>query len=137
MGRDYPLIAMYMESEYIKKPKEKLADLKEDFEKLKGRLNTAKTDAAKKAIIAKMKKIKIEFDKQELWIKYHKAYLIQKQAYYAKNNDRYKQARSFLKKIEKTYAEVTSTSFPRFEGEFYGKFKGKKLETLRKQYLNN
>lgn len=134
-GRDYMLIARYVQSEYIEKPKKDHEKLKADFEKYKNKLAIAKTDAAKKLCIEKMKEIQLEFDIHDLWTKYHKVYLIKNQAYFAKDNDRYKKAKSYLKNAEKEYTKQTAKSFPRFESEFYTKYE-KKIDLLRKQYSN-
>ncbi len=134
-GRDYMLIAKYINNEYIEKPKKEHKKLKADFEKYRTKLATAKTDSAKNLYKEKMKDIKLKFDIHDLWIKYHKVYLIKNQAYFAKDNNRYKEAKKYLKKAEKEYTKQTAKSFPRFESEFYTKYE-KKLELLRKQYTN-
>ena len=136
LGRDYVLIAKYIENEYINKPKKKLEKLREDFDKLNSKLQIAKTESQKKAIIEKMKKIKAEFEVFELWKKYHKVYIVQNQAYIAKDNSKYREARKYLGLIESEYTKVTALTFPRFKSDFYSKYKDK-LEALRKDYIRD
>lgn len=133
-GRDYVLIAKYFENEYLKKKEKELEKDRKAFEKYKDKFSTATTETQKKAIVRRMKEIKLKFDLHDLLKKYHQAYLIKNQAVHAKDNDRFYAAKKILIKIKTEYSKLSAQSFPAYRGEFYNKYKDS-LDKLRRDYL--
>jgi hypothetical protein len=129
--QDYKHVIKYVLDPRIEKSEKEIPKIEKKIKFYKDKLRIAKKAKAKKMY---REKLLIEERKLQvilLWKHYKKQYIISRQAYNVRDNEKYEKSMLYLAAIRKKYIEITAKTLIDPEAEFYSSEKGKKLLARR------